>query len=357
MNSKDYANIQERCIQFKAMLVLTVVYSFCTFAALCLALPARAAPRDLSGWITTYDNSESFKPLENNLTHYETLWLFGSSVQGLIEKPESWWVKNQDFATLESRAPKANFFVGPVLHNSTEKGFDPNLGLSFFKSTDKVLASLKLLIKQHHWTALNIDFESLPAASAEDFEKFLRKLRAQFKGLKISVCLHAQVPGSPVYEGAQFQRWNQLKKIDVEFVVMAYDYSWATSKPGAIAPADWVRKVSQYAIKVFGVKKVIIALPLYGYHWSLAKDGVSWLGVPDIFPNLQKKVVADGWKQETGVLSIDGSLYRRGNQEVVSFDSEKSFKEKRQMLKKIGVRRFALWRIGAESDFFYKIKE
>jgi spore germination protein YaaH len=49
---------------------------------------------------------------------------------------------------------------------------------------------------------------------------------------------------------------------------MAYDYHWASSGPGPIAPVSWVRGVLAYARTQIPASKIILGIPLYGYDWA-----------------------------------------------------------------------------------------
>ena len=60
--------------------------------------------------------------------------------------------------------------------------------------------------------------------------------------------------------------------------LMAYDYHWASSAPGPVAPISWVRDVLRYAKTQIPASKIILGVPLYGYDWvGHHGTGVSWL--------------------------------------------------------------------------------
>lgn len=307
----------------------------------------------LFGWVTPYDKAERFEPFQNNMSQYEAVWFFGSDVGSLIKDGDSWWPENSIFMDLAKRAEKEKVSFGPVLHNSDEKGFNGELALNFLKSSDEILKKIEPLVKKNKWTVLNVDFESLPESSAQDYQEFLKKLKTKFKDLKISVCLHAKISSVGGYEGARFQKWELLKDLDIDFVVMAYDYSWATSKPGLVAPSKWVKAVTEYAIKTFGSDRVTIALPMYGYYWMNKGSKDSWVGTPAITPDLEKRISKLGWKKDQKVSAADGVIYRKGKNEVIAFDNSISFNKKRQMLEKMGIKKIGIWRIGAETELIY----
>ena len=59
---------------------------------------------------------------------------------------------------------------------------------------------------------------------------------------------------------------------------MGYDYHWATSPPGPVAPVGWIRAVLRYAKTQIPASKIILGIPLYGYDWSGGHGtAVTWL--------------------------------------------------------------------------------
>ncbi len=51
-------------------------------------------------------------------------------------------------------------------------------------------------------------------------------------------------------------------------LVMAYDYHWSTSGPGAVAPMDKLRATADYTVAHVPAKKVIWGVGVYGYDWK-----------------------------------------------------------------------------------------
>ena len=59
---------------------------------------------------------------------------------------------------------------------------------------------------------------------------------------------------------------------------MGYDYHWATSVPGPIAPVNWIQDVLRYAVVQIAPSKIILGIPMYGYDWVDGKGTpVAWL--------------------------------------------------------------------------------
>ncbi|MEP6730399.1 MAG: hypothetical protein ABJE10_07170 [bacterium] len=50
-------------------------------------------------------------------------------------------------------------------------------------------------------------------------------------------------------------------------MIMLYDEHWATSPPGAVAEPEWVRRTLALRVAESGARRIVAALPLYGYLW------------------------------------------------------------------------------------------
>jgi spore germination protein YaaH len=330
---------------------------FLSVSCLGFHLPVFAKNSQYFGWVASYEKVENYQALLTNMSHFESLWFVGPSGKNLLSDDKTWWDNTGVFKDITAEAKARKISFGPVIHNAHENGFDGALGAEIVKKSSSVIAKLLKESKVHQWKVINVDLESLPESAAEDYENFLLQLNKTFskEGIKISVCLHAKVSATASFEGARFQRWEKLKKIKVDYIVMAYDYSWAQSSPGAIAPFSWVEKVVDYSTKQFSAQRVILGLPLFGYKWNRdVKTASGWLGLPDTALNLNQLVQSKEWIRDDKVPQLDGVLFRKGTDSTVAFDNETTFFEKIKNLEKKKVKRFAIWRLGAEQESFYK---
>jgi spore germination protein len=74
------------------------------------------------------------------------------------------------------------------------------------------------------------------------------------------------------------QNFAAIGRVANQVRIMAYDYHWATSAPGPVAPLPWVRSVLKYAKSQIPAHKIILGVPLYGYDWSGGNaQAVTWL--------------------------------------------------------------------------------
>ena len=125
-------------------------------------------------------------------------------------------------------------------------------------------------------------------------------------------------------------------------LVMLYDEHWAGSPPGPIASPEWARRRLATRISEVGASRIVVGLPLYGYHWR---------------PNAPTDVV--GYADALRIATAAGLTLEREpasqTLRVVRPDSAQVWVADAVLLRALiddaeraGVKRFSLWRLGLE---------
>ncbi len=310
----------------------------------------------ISGWVTSWDTSSDLALVEKEISNLDTIWFFTVNANLLLkteksaEKNRNLWELTKPILSLNNLAKEKNVRFGPVIHNSTEIGFDPNLALKIISKPAESIARLKAEIIKNKWRAVNIDFESLPASAAREYETFLIAIEKSFQGMDVavSVCLHAKTPTDD-HDISRFQNWKSLGAIPLDFIVMGYDHAWATSPPGPISPISWLSDVWKNARQTFSKSRLILGLPLYGYHWKKLKAG--WKAKSSLASVLSEKIKKDKtWLQTPHHNAADGHNFLKKDQGI-SYDDDESVILKIQELEKTekgdaAPTRIAVWRLG-----------
>ncbi len=130
--------------------------------------------------------------------------------------------------------------------------------------------ALVALAVQHGYGGIDIDYEDLHAADRQAFTTFVTRLGAALHahGKILSVAVFAKTTDAGYAPRNVAQDYAAIGRAADQVRVMAYDYHWASSGPGPIAPASWVRGVLGYARSQIPAKKIILGIPLYGYDWA-----------------------------------------------------------------------------------------
>jgi len=125
------------------------------------------------------------------------------------------------------------------------------------------------LVKRMSYDGIDIDYESFPVSSRDDFSAFVEALSARLHqdGKLLTVAVHAKTDDAGAWYGAAAQDWTRIAPAVDVFSIMTYDYTNPKQPPGPIAPPDWVENVLAYAATVTDLHKVRMGLPFYGYSW------------------------------------------------------------------------------------------
>lgn len=237
-----------------------------------------------------------------------------------------------------------------TINNFTANGFDPALVDAILTGPALRATVTKNIVDdvmRHHFDGANLDFELIPASRRALYASFLATLSTQLhaNGKRLSVDVPAQTDNrSSAYDYAAIGRATD------EVVLMAYDYAYPGSPPGAIAPVWWVQKVLVYAVSQIPAGKILLGLPAYGYDWYSGKTRALKLSAVDSL--LQTRHITPQWD------NADQAPFYKYNigavTHVVYYENERSLAAKLQLAKAYSIRGVAMWRIGSENEAFWR---
>jgi hypothetical protein len=125
---------------------------------------------------------------------------------------------------------------------------------------------------------------------------------------------------------------------------MAYDYHWATSAPGAIAPLAWVEQVVQFAASQITPSKLQLGIALYGYDW------VGTQGTGLTYDQVAARLASSGATRQWS--TADSAPWFRYSASGVSHDvwyeDAQSVAPKLALVDKYGLAGAVFWRLGGE---------
>ena len=146
-------------------------------------------------------------------------------------------------------------------------------------------------------------------------------------------------------------------------VLMNYDehYSGEGGSPGPIASQDWFTKNLVEAKKVIPIEKLICAIANYGYDWPQRKKGQLPPGEKDAVVSVQDAWLAardseadvtfDGPSLNPHITYLDEHDHRH---DIWFMDAVTALNEMRAA-RHLGIRTFALWRLGSEDRSLWRI--
>lgn len=253
------------------------------------------------------------------------------------------------------KSEKANVDVLPLINN-----FDPvrrvwlnSIGefLSSEAARGRFREQLLQFLATDRFKGAAIDFEEIPVKAQPGFTALIDELGRDLhaRGLK----LYVNVPVSDKdYE------YRQLAASADGLVIMNYDQHQTTSDPGPVAAQEWFMNNVQQALEDIPKDKIICAIGNYGYDWSLGKNRKVL--------RVDTNSVQDAWlhaRESEAVIELNGDAlnphfeYAEDNgveHEVWYLDGVTALNQMRGA-RKMGIRTFALWRLGSEDRSLWSI--
>jgi len=198
---------------------------------------------------------------------------------------------------------------------------------------------------QLHYAGLVLDFESLDRTDRQSLLHVVKAIADSAHARHVSTIVVA-IPATDtaVYPG------QPLIAVADLVMPMLYDEHWSTSPPGAISEPDWVRAALATRIAEVGASRIVAALPVYGYRWSLkTKSAAEDVTFAEATRSASQAGVQLTRDQKTNTLR--GA--KPGEWEMWVTDAELLSALVRQT-SGVGVRRVALWRIGQEDPAIWR---
>lgn len=153
-------------------------------------------------------------------------------------------------------------------------GFDPDLVSTVLNDMTvqrTLIENLARTLHEKQYYGLNIDFEYIPPADRDAYNAFLERIVARLRPIgyvlmtAVAPKLSADQQGQ-LYEAHDYAAHGRLMDY---VVIMTYEWGYLYSPPMAVAPADQVERVLQYAVTEIPPQKILMGMPNYGYDWTL----------------------------------------------------------------------------------------
>ncbi|UYZ20294.1 LysM peptidoglycan-binding domain-containing protein [Mesobacillus jeotgali] len=189
-----------------------------------------------------------------------------------------------DDASIVRRSRELGIIPLLVLQNTTAAGFSKELAGRVLSSPTyrrNLVASLVNLATQRGYGGISIDLEFIPPPQREDFNSFLRELKAAMGNLILHVNVHAKtedIPTNPIIGAYDYKTIGEIADI---VAVMTIDYGYPGGPPDPISPLWWIALVVRYSLTLIPREKLQIGLPLYGHDKVVSTNQFRALSVLD----------------------------------------------------------------------------
>ncbi len=254
------------------------------------------------------------------------------------------------------RAEKADVEVFPLINNfePVSKQWLTNIGdfLNNPAARQTFRTELLLYLASDKFKGAALDLEEIPLKAQPGFVALVEELGADLhaRGLR----LYVNVPVSD-----KDYNYARLAAASDGLVIMNYDQHQVTSSAGPVASQDWFTANLRDAVKDIPKTKIICAIGSYGYDWALSAKKRRVV-------NVDTNNVQEAWlhASESGSeIELDSDslnphfAYEEDNgvrHEVWYLDAVTALNEMRAA-RDVGIRTFALWRLGSEDRSLWKI--
>lgn len=253
------------------------------------------------------------------------------------------------------RSEKANVDVFPLINN-----FDPvakqwlNVGdfLNSPAARQTFRSQLLAYLASDRYKGAALDLEEIPLSAQPGFLALIDELGRDLHARDLK--LYVNVPVSD----RDFD-YAKLAASSDGLVIMNYDQHQTTSGPGPIAAQSWFVANLKQALKDIPRSKIICAIGNYGYDWALKRknhkvqsveaDNVqeAWLHASESESDID--LHSDFLNPHFGYEEDDGVQHQ-----VWFLDAVTAMNQMRAA-RQLGIRTFALWRLGSEDRSLWSI--
>ena len=275
-------------------------------------------------------------------------WMYGLASDGQITTQ---YLPDQSAAVARdlSRLRATGLRIVPTIANITKGKWSYQPVARMLHSpalSGEQVAAIVALVVSHNYAGIDIDYENLQAGDRQVFTAFVTHLAAALhaKNKILSVALFAKATDAGYAPRNVAQDYAAIGRVVDQVRLMAYDYHWAGSAAGPVAPVGWISSVLRYAKTQMPASKIVIGVPLYGYNWSEGQgSGLSWLQASQLAARYHATVRYDTTAQAPWFSYTDSS----GHMHTVWFENAASSRAKFALAHQAGIAGVYLWMFGS----------
>src|SRR6516225_2163896 len=316
-------------------------------------------------------DAASFASLRENIRQIDMLypeWLHvlgpGGTVQGLDQQTYKYFnvvdhgkvraVDDQVMPFLKTEDIGLEVF--PLVNNFDETEWKPQIA-AFLMNPDaraRFRWQIDAFLASDKYRGLMVDFEDFPNKAQPGYLALLGELSRDLhaKGLKLYVSLPAR--------DRDFDYTTIAARTD-GVVLMDYDEHESENEPGPVASQDWFTKNLELARKQIPLEKLICAIGNYGYDWVQKPKKNPPPDLKNVNVTVQEAWIASRDSEEDIDFDSDSlnphfsyEDERNLRHDVWFLDAVTALNEMRAA-RTLGIKTFALWRLGSEDRSLWKV--
>ena len=250
-------------------------------------------------------------------------------------------------------AREANVAPLMVITNIGEEGsFSSDLAHTILTDTavqDALLNNVVNTLKSRNYFGLDIDFEYIYPADGPAYVRFLKKVVRRVRPLGYILTTALAPKTSAAQQGLLYEAHNYpaIGALMDHIILMTYEWGHTYGPPMAVAPANQVRRVLEYAITAIEPEKILMVMPNYGYDWTLpyvqgrAARSISFAQARELAEEHNAQIQFDPQAQAPYFFYEDEG----GVRHVVWFDNRRSLRARYELVDEFGLGGVSFWTI------------
>ncbi len=344
-------------------------------------------PSDNNTKTHTINDSSTKEPQNKPLKHSAWIphWGFSNGIKSLKESPNKFEIimpvlyEVNSNGTLKKHKPSQLNELKEICQEEEIKlipsiaMFDWRLMESIYSNEQYFqthISEITKILENPDYDGLDLDYESIQLTDKDKFYEMLNEISLQSqkhnKILSITILPKWEngEPYSYLPETREVQDYSKINKYADQIRIMTYDYTSATStKPGPLAPIQWMNLVLDYAINQEEIppEKLWLGVHLYGYKWQIkySPGGTTPIeqrkATPLVYPQILDIAEKEGFDSKTMHDSFldEGFIeYQSGedNWTYIYFQTPQGIKAREKLTQKYNIQGLAYWRLGREGE-------
>ena len=207
------------------------------------------------------------------------------------------------------------------------------------QATGVTAGAIASLMDSSRYRGVVMDFEGMTPRDLDQLLAFTRAVADSVRAHGVGTIVIAV----PAGDTAAYPAALLLQSADL-IMPMLYDQHWSDSPPGPIASPEWVTRNLGTRVAEVGAARIVAALPLYGYRWRTTAETevISFDDARRLTTMTNTALARDHSSASLHARSPEGWELWVSDRELL----ETLVRGARQL----GVRTFALWRLGLEDQ-------
>ncbi|MDR7002096.1 polysaccharide deacetylase family protein [Neobacillus niacini] len=252
-------------------------------------------------------------------------------------------LKTSTDPSITAEAKKHQTKILPLVNNFFHNKWDGEMLHRLFTTPwaeDRFIQQLLAYVRTNHFDGINIDFEEIQPRDKANLTDFIDKVSKVFhqNGLMVTM----DVP--PMNNN--FDYASLAADVD-RMMVMLYDQHNSTSKPGPVAPTDWLNESINQLQSAIPSEKLIVSLGNFGYDWQ---ENSKWPAETLTFGEIMELGMGTNlqihWNKQAGNPYFRYKL--DGENHMVWFLDGATFYNQMKAAMASGSKGIAVWRLGSE---------